>query len=118
MTYTIEGIITDVTATRAVGQTGINIRDVRIDTSTDARWPNVLELTAKKDRCALLDGFGPGDNVRARISLDGRKWEGANGTRYFTTLTLWGIERIGAQAPQTAPAQAPAEPPADTGLPF
>lgn len=126
-TYTLTGDIVAITPTHTVGQSGLQIRDVVIDTAeASSQYRNPISCTARKDRCHLLDGYKVGDRVSVRVTIDGRKWVGDTGTRYYTTLTVWGIERIGAQAPaptETAPADPlddtlDADPTANEPLPF
>lgn len=117
-TYNITGAIVSITPTHAVGKTGMDIREIVVDTADPSSpYRNPVALTAKKDKCTLLEGYKVGDRVSVRFTIDGRKWEPADGpARYYTTLTVWGVNLIGVAAPQTAPAQA--EPPAEEALPF
>ena len=65
-------------------------------------------------------GFKKGDRVNIRFSIDGRRWDGPNGVRYFTDLTGWKIDVINADGTATEPVPQPPEAPevpADAGDP-
>ena len=62
-------------------------------------------------RCALCDAVKKGDRVKVNFTIDGRRWDGPNGTRYFTDLTGWKIEVLNADGSSTEPVPAPAEAP-------
>jgi hypothetical protein len=51
------------------------------------------------DRCESLDGLNVGDEVRIEFSLRGREWTSPQGqVKYFNSLDVWTIDRIGASA--------------------
>ena len=74
-------------------------------------YPNPVLFTFKKDRCALLDPVNVGDPVKIQFTIDGRKWDGPNGVRYFTDLTGWKIEVLNGNGTSTEPVPAPPEEP-------
>lgn len=47
-----------------------------------------------QDKCSLIDGYGTGDLVKVKFNIKGRKWESADGVKYFTNLDCWAIEKI------------------------
>ena len=67
-------------------------RDIVINTSTNPAFYSPVPFSFKKDKTAILDGVKPGDEVKVKFGIDGRKWDGANGTRYFVDLTGFGLE--------------------------
>lgn len=75
---------------------GFTKREVVIGNPPDRQneYPNPVMFAFKKDRCGLLDNVEVGDVVKVKFSIDGRKWDGPNGTRYFTELTAWQIDVI------------------------
>ena len=90
------------------------------DVDSTNKYPNPVLFTFKKDNCALLNSVKKGDRVNIRFSIDGRRWDGPNGVRYFTDLTGWKIDVINADGTATEPVPQPAEAPevpADTGDP-
>ena len=54
-----------------------------------------------------------GDAVKIQFTIDGRKWDGPNGVRYFTDLTGWKIEVLGGDGTSTEPVPEAPEVPAD-----
>ena len=65
--------------------------------------------------CSLVDAVKQGDRVKVQFTIDGRRWDGPNGTRYFTDLTGWKIDVLNADgtATEAVPVPPPAEAPAD-----
>lgn len=82
---------------------GFQKQDLIVDVSQNPQYPSPVPFTFKKDRCALLGHVKVGDQVTVKFSVDGRKWDGPNGTRYFTDLSGWGIT-VNVQSATSAPA--------------
>lgn len=66
-----------------------------------------INLEYHFDDCALLDEYKEGEQVKVEFNLDGRAWQKTpqDATKYFVTLKIAGIERLGEQ-PAAAPQQA------------
>ena len=113
-TYEYTGVVELVGETKAVGTNGFTKRELVVgnDVNSQSRYPNPVLFTFKKDRCALCDAAKVGDRVKVQFTIDGRRWDGPNGTRYFTDLTGWKIEVLNADGSSTEPVPAPAEAPA------
>jgi single-strand DNA-binding protein len=88
-------------------------------------YPQFVKFQLTQDRCALVDPFDEGDQIKVHFDLRGREWN----DKYFTNLNAWRIEQAGAA--EAAPANskedgffpsADDEPPAgetiDDDLPF
>ena len=71
---------------------GFTKRDIVINTSANPSFDSPVPFTFKNDKTAILDGVKTGDEVKVKFGIDGRKWDGANGTRYFVDLTGFGLE--------------------------
>lgn len=71
---------------------GFTKRDVIVNVSENDSFESPVPFSFKKDRADLLTGVKVGDEVKVKFAVDGRKWDGANGTRYFVDLTGFGIE--------------------------
>ena len=71
---------------------GFTKRDIVINTSANPEFYSPVPFSFKKDKTALLDGVKPGDEVKVKFGIDGRKWDGAEGTRYFADLKGFGLE--------------------------
>jgi single-strand DNA-binding protein len=54
----------------------------------DGNYPQLIKFQAVQDRCALLDNFSEGDQVRVSFDLRGREWNG----KYLTNLNAWRID--------------------------
>lgn len=126
-TYEYTGVVESIGETKAFGTNGFTKRELIVGNDVDSqnKYPNPVLFTFKKDRCALCDAVKVGDRVKLQFTIDGRRWDGANGTRYFTDLTGWKIEVLtsdgGAVEPVPAPAEAPAMDPVASdvdNLPF
>ncbi|HEB61513.1 MAG TPA: DUF3127 domain-containing protein [Bacteroidetes bacterium] len=66
-------------------------------------YPQFIKFQLTQDRCALIDNYNEGEDIKVHFDLRGREWN----EKYFTNLNAWRIEKVGT-APQ-ATANAPAE---------
>lgn len=70
---------------------GFTKREVVIETSPKDEYPNPQNLVLKKELTALADSLGVGDGVEATGFMEGRRWEGQNGVKYFLDLNCKSI---------------------------
>ena len=61
-------------------------------------YPQFIKFQLVQDRCALVDNYEEGEQIKVHFDLRGREWN----EKYFTNLNAWRIEKAG--APQTADA--------------
>ena len=106
VSYEYKGVVEEVGETKSFGANGFTKRELVVGNDVDStnKYPNPVLFTFKKDNCAL----------------DGRRWDGPNGVRYFTDLTGWKIDVLNADGTATEPVPQPAEAPdvpADAGDP-
>lgn len=74
-------------------------REFVVTLADNPRYPQLVQFQLTGDRCAKLDGFNVGDEVEIDFSLRGREWTSPKGdVKYFNSLDVWTIERIGAAA--------------------
>ena len=60
---------------------------------TDGKYPQSVLFQLTGDRCAALDQFQVGDEVRLEFNLRGREWKNPQGdVKYFNSLDVWRIE--------------------------
>jgi hypothetical protein len=60
---------------------------------TDGKYPQSVLFQLTGDRCASLDQFRVGDEVRLEFNLRGREWKSPQGdVKYFNSLDVWRIE--------------------------
>lgn len=119
--YEYKGVVELIGETKAFGQNGFTKRDLVVGNDVDSpnKYPNPVLFTFKKERCALCDTVQKGDRVMIHFSIDGRRWDGPNGTRYFTDLTGLKLEKINGDGTTTEPMPEPPPPPpaaADVGM--
>ena len=65
-------------------------------------YPQFIKFQLTQDRCAAVDPYEEGEQVKVYFDLRGREWNG----KYFTNLNAWRIEKPAAAAapdPTTAP---------------
>ena len=58
-------------------------------------YPQDILFQAVQDKCGMLDGIQPGEQVEVSFNLRGREWTSPQGeVRYFNTLDAWRIEKV------------------------
>ena len=68
-------------------------REFVIELADNPKYPQTVLFQLTGDRCAQLDQFSVGDQVRVDFSLRGREWRSPSGeTKYFNSLDVWKIE--------------------------
>ncbi len=78
-------------------------REFVVKLADNPRYPQLVQFQLTGDRCANLDGFNVGDEVDIEFSLRGREWTSPKGdVKYFNSLDVWTIERVGAAAGASA----------------
>jgi single-strand DNA-binding protein len=66
----------------------------------DGNYPQLIKFQAVQDRCAQLDRFSEGDNIKVSFDLRGREWNG----KYLTNLNAWRVDAAGEGGSSTPPA--------------
>jgi len=68
-------------------------------TDESSQYPQHISFQATQDRCALLENFKEGDNVKVSFYLRGREWNSPGGeVKYFNSLDAWTIDKISGDA--------------------
>ena len=71
---------------------------------TDDQYPQEIQLECHQDKCALLDKFQEGQDVKASINIRGKLWVSPTGEeKYFNTLVAWRIEALEEEPQQEQP---------------
>lgn len=99
----ISGKIKMIDQTQEVGTSGFKKRDLVI--TTDEQYPQHILVQFVQDKCAILDGYKVGQDVKVSINIRGREYVNPQGdTKYFNTIQAWRIERnvSGQQSPPPA----------------
>ena len=77
----------------------LRLREFVIELGDNPSYPQFVKFQLTGNRCENLDGFQAGEEVRIEFSLRGREWTSPQGdVRYFNSLDVWKIERVGAAA--------------------
>lgn len=98
-------------------------REFVIET-VDGSYSQFVKFQLTQDRCALLDDYNEGEQIKVHFDLRGREWQG----KYFTNLNAWRLEKPQADGAAAAPPPASSdaadfpsatdEPAFDDDLPF
>jgi len=78
-------------------------REFVLTTEANTPYPQHVSFQVTQDKCAMLDQFGEGEELRVQFNLRGREWNGPQGIKYFNTLEAWRIEKM--QGGSSTPAQ-------------
>ncbi len=77
---------------------------------TEDQYPQFISLQLTQDKCALLDAYNVGDDLKVSFNLRGREWTAPDGVvKYFNSLEAWRLER-GASSQPAANSSASASP--------
>ena len=73
--------------------------------TTDETYPQHISMEFVQDKCALLDNYAVGKDVKVSINLRGREWINPQGeAKYFNTIQAWRIEDLsGSAQPSNTP---------------
>jgi len=125
MAFTITGKLKVVNDTQQIKDTFRKREFVLTDDSSN--YPQHISFQLIQDNCDLLNGMTEGEEVSLMFNIRGREWTSpTNEIKYFNSLDVWKIERVGAgsnPAPNPvsaapAPSQAPPLPQEEDDLPF
>jgi hypothetical protein len=76
-------------------------REFVLELADNPKYPQLVAFEFTGDRCAVLDDFSVGDQVRVEFNLRGREWRSPSGeVKYFNTLSAWQLERVGERGVQ------------------
>ena len=62
------------------------------ENSNGFEFTDYIKFQLTQDKCALLDSFKTGEELKVSFNLRGRKWEKDGKVSYFTNLEAWKIE--------------------------
>ena len=100
--FEAQGIIHSIDQTREYGQNGFTKREFVIKLTGEGEkpeYPNYVALEFLKDRCALLDNYQVGNEVKVTFNLSGRLWSApGKPEKCFTSLQAWRIESAAGDA--------------------
>jgi apolipoprotein N-acyltransferase len=62
--------------------------------TTEGQYPQHIIIDFTQDKCAVLDGYKAGEDVKVSINIGGRIWVNPQGEeKYFNSISGWRIER-------------------------
>lgn len=106
-TFEIQGVIHSIGETTEYGNNGFTKREFVIKLTGDeenSAYPNHVALELIKDKCALMDNYQQGDELKVSFNLSGRLWSGSGKPeKCFTSLQAWKIEAEGGAPAETQP---------------
>ncbi len=71
-------------------------REFVLELEAASRYPQYVMFQLTGNRCDVLDGFEPGQEVAVEFSLRGREWTSPKGeVRFFNSLEVWSVDRVG-----------------------
>jgi hypothetical protein len=73
-------------------------REFVLATDLSTPYPQFVSFQLTQDKCAILDQFNIGDELKVQFNLRGREWNGPQGVKYFNTLEAWRIEGKAAES--------------------
>jgi hypothetical protein len=101
----VTGRIKKIDETKEYGSNGFKKREIVI--TTDDQYPQHILIEFVQDKCALLDSYQEGQDVKIAFNLRGREWINPEGVaKYFNSLNGWRIEPAQSSTP---PPMAPPE---------
>jgi len=97
----VTGRIKKIEETKEYGSNGFKKRELVI--TTEEQYPQHILIEFVQDKCALLDAYKEGQEVKVNINLRGREWVNPEGVaKYFNSLQGWRIEAAQASTPPPA----------------
>lgn len=61
----------------------------------DGMYPQSIKFELTQDKCAALDNFSMGDEVKVTFNIRGRAYERDGKKNYFTTIQAWRLDKSG-----------------------
>lgn len=103
----VQGKIKKIDETKTYGNNGFRKREMVV--TTEEQYPQHILVEFVQDKCAMLDNYKVGQQVKISINLRGREWVSPQGeTKYFNSIQGWRIENLQSSAPQ---GEVPSTPP-------
>ncbi len=98
--FDVQGVIHSIGPTQSFGQNGFTKREFVIKLTGEgekAEYPNYVTLELLKDKCALMDNYRIGNEVKVTFNLSGRLWSApGKPEKCFTSLQAWRVEAASA----------------------
>lgn len=90
---TISGKVKFVDEVREFGSNGFRKHQVVVETG-DGRWDNPIPVEFTKDNIELSKELKVGDQVQIQSRINGREWQGKDGTKkWFTSISGYKVTK-------------------------
>ena len=76
-------------------------REFVMTTDMTTQYHQYISMQLTQDKCALLDAYNEGDEVKVSFNLRGREWSGPEGVKYFNSLEAWRLEKVSSSSPSS-----------------
>ena len=70
-------------------------REFVLTTDASTPYPQHVSMQVTQDKCSMLDQYEVGQELKVQFNLRGREWNGPQGIKYFNTIDVWRIEKVG-----------------------
>ena len=68
--------------------------------TTDENYPQHISIDFVQDKCAILDSYNIGENVKVSINIRGKEYTNKQGeVSYFNQINGWKIEKTDSAVP-------------------
>ena len=68
--------------------------------TTDESYPQHISIDFVQDKCAILDSYNIGENVKVSINIRGKEYTNKQGeVSYFNQINGWKIEKTDSAVP-------------------
>ena len=93
MSFEVEGKLHKKFETQSKTET-FQAREFVIEINS-GNYPQFIKFQLTQDRCAIIDNFNEGEQIKVHFDLRGREWN----DKYFTNLNAWRVEKMSTGAP-------------------
>lgn len=69
----------------------------------DQTFTDFIKFQLTQNRCDLIEGYKPGDQIKVAFRIKGNRWERNGKVNYFTNLDAWRIEKTSQGSPDMPP---------------
>jgi single-strand DNA-binding protein len=66
---------------------------------SDGLYPQQIKFELTQDKCAALDNFSIGDEIKVSFNLRGRSYDKDGKKNYFTTIQAWRLDKVSSNSP-------------------
>lgn len=99
--FEVQGQVHSIGATTEYGNNGFTKREFVVKLSGEDEnptYPNYIALELIKDKCALMDSYKIGNEIKVHFNLSGRLWSAPDKPeKCFISLQAWRIESVSSE---------------------